>query len=97
MPCYQVNLVSQVFQAKHLTVLKKAAESLKWSFQQTGDIVYVGGMIIDLKGETITGRDINRMNLLKRKYTEQGMKKFAKKFGWQVQKEKENQYILAKF
>jgi len=97
MPCYQVNLVSQVFQVKHLDVLKKAAESLKWSFQQTGDIVYVGGMMIDLEKETIIGKDANRMNLLKRKYAEQGMRKYAKKFGWQVQKEKENQYILAKF
>ena len=97
MPCYQVNMISQVFQAKHLDVLKKAAESLKWSFQQTEDIVYIGGMVIDLKKETIIGTSNQTMNLLKRTYAEQGMKKFANKFGWQSQKNKENEFLLIKY
>ena len=97
MPCYQVNLISQKFQAKHLDILEASAKALGMYFQVSDNIVRINEMYIDLTRDIISGTNLDNINLLKRTYTEQGMKKFAKKYGWQTQKKTENQYILQKF
>ena len=42
MPCYQMNLISVEFKAKHVNLLEAAAKALGWAFSSSGRYVVCG-------------------------------------------------------
>ena len=97
MPCYQVNLVSVVFQAKHLDLLEAAAKAENLKYQKIGTTIRIGDMQFDTRSNKIMGRSQSRINALKRAYSKAVVKKAARKNSWIVQPKGQNQYVAMKY
>ena len=98
MPCYQVQLVSVVFKVKHKSFLPLVAKELDMTYRESGRWVNIGTATIDLETGTITAYDQYACNVIKRKYSEVGIAKFAKQKGWKKFKTKQsNKFVLQKF
>jgi hypothetical protein len=78
------------FKAKNVDILKKALEALKYNYKFTGNVVCRIGdnIILDLDKETVTTSSWNmdRVNTLKRKYSEIVVEEAAKRHHWAMQK-----------
>jgi len=100
MPCYQMNLVSVEFKAKHVNVLEAAAKALGWSFSQRGVMAYVGSDIrIDLESQrAIVSRSYqNEVNRLKVAYSTEAVKLAAKKKKWFVKQKAAQKLELRRY
>lgn len=83
MPCYQMNLVSVEFKGKSIEVFKKMGAQID------GTKIYMSGVEIDLvTGQAkTTGYDgQEKINIVKRKYSETVVDMIAKKQMWQSKK-----------
>ena len=88
MPCYEVNLISVEFKAANEDLLKKAAESLGYTFEKmlrSGTIILHGYRSIEAitiaNGQAI-GQSQDAINALKRAYSLETIKQAAKVKGW---------------
>lgn len=91
MPCYQVNLISVSFKVANVEYLKKALEALNYNYQFNGrSTCRIGdNIILDLDSETITTSSWNtdRVNELKRKYSEVVIEEAARRHHWAMSKQ----------
>lgn len=96
MPCYTVQKMSVVFKAEHEEVLKAAFQTLNWPYRKVGNKVNLDGdIVLDLEAEQaiLTGSNSrmtviqDRLNLLKRTYAMESIKKAAGRI-WSVKMSK---------
>lgn len=81
MPCWEVNLISVGLKASNRDLLEQALKSLGYSYQRLGNDFRIGSLTT-IKGDTITGVDINHINSIRRQYSIETVKQTAKKRGW---------------
>ena len=102
MPCWEVNLMTVEFKARHWPLLEKALQSLKMGFcyDEVRGVVQVGRSIrIDLNKQQVTAdaREFYRVNELKRAYSLAAVNAAAKKNRWAVRKQAQNKLQLRRF
>ena len=97
MPCYQVNLISVEFKAKHVNLLEAAARELGWAYSAAGRYV-VGGMVkVDLEQQTATTANVDAANRLKVEYSRQAVLTMAKKKKWFVKQQSNQKMELRRY
>lgn len=106
MPCWEVQTMSVEFVAKHIDLLEKALQAAKFKYTINGNIVTIdnGAIKIDLKAEkaeiqysygTSKNKLQEKLNVLKKAYSVEALKKAALMNGWSMGKvaEKGNTYV----
>ena len=103
MPCYEVRTMSVEFNAKHLSLLKKAIESLGWKCRSTnGGLMRVetdtSQFTIDLTSQkaVIQSSQQSQLNQLKQQYSKEALKRAAKLQGWQYKQQEQSKGVLRK-
>jgi len=99
MPCYQMNLISVEFKAKHANLLEAAAKALGWAFSSSGRYVICGVVKIDLERQTARTDSYNRasVNRLKVEYSRQAVLLAAKKQKWFVKQQSTQKLELRRY
>lgn len=90
MPCYQVNLVEVSFKVRNREYLIQALADLNFNYVELGraEIRIGDNIVLDLDKETVTARSnaLDRVNQLKRKYSEIVVQTAAKRHHWAMAK-----------
>ena len=81
MPCWEINTMSVDLIASDRDLLEQALKSLGYLYKRNGNNFVIGGGLI-ISGNTITGRDIDRINSIRRQYSIETIKSVAKKKKW---------------
>jgi hypothetical protein len=97
MPCYQVNLISVEFKAKHVNLLEAAARELGWAYSAAGRYVVCGMIKVDLEQQTATSASVDVVNRLKVEYSRQAVLTMAKKKKWFVKQESNRKMELRRY
>jgi len=105
MPCYEVRTMSVEFKAKYFSLLKKAIESLGWTYVGiTRDLELEvkmglsGSFKVDLleQNAKIQSSQRSQLNQLKQQYSKEALKRAAKLQGWQYKQQKQQKGVLRK-
>lgn len=101
MPCHQINLITLKFTVKSKDRLIKSLKDLGYSVQETEGKVYACRMEFDLVRETVKSRyrwDFsNKVNEIRRKYSENTLKDLAKRKRWALRQREENKYVMTRY
>ena len=82
MPCYSVVRLSLVFNALNRDMLEKAIKALGIEYQRNGDIFTLDGISIGAEEAIVETGFQNQLNVIKRSYSEQIIRKVAKAKKW---------------
>ena len=106
MPCYQVQSVSVEFHVAHRDLLDKAIKALGWNAHVNGTDYTIctdltsRNLLLNLATGKATVYDgqvgVNKLNALKRAYSQEAIKLAAKLGGWQVKPTSSNQGNLVR-
>ena len=103
MPCYEVNLVSVEFKVKYENILFEALNKLNWQYTKTAYGVYISAIGAEIylnEGRVKIPEGSyaqNKLNELKRTYSEVILDLVAKKRRWVKKQINQGQYQLTKY
>ena len=82
MPCYQTNTISVAIQCADKDLLGQAIKNLGLTYNRSGDVFYLGGMIIGTNMASVEAGYQYLLNEIKREYSKETIKKTMKKKRW---------------
>jgi hypothetical protein len=85
MPCYTIEKLSLLFSALNRNMLEDAIKALGIEYQRRGDMFVMDGITIGNDEATVTTGFQSQLNAIKRSYSEQIIRKVAKKKKWNGQ------------
>lgn len=101
MPCYQVNLLTVKFNVKNIDLLIKTLKDLNLNpkYIANTNIIYLNYSRekINLNNDTISIRNANLVNIIKKKYSENALEMLTKKKKWILNKKNKNQGELRRY
>ena len=101
MPCWEVNLISVEFKAKHLDVLEKALQEININYQINKNIINIGNgrVNINLTNQLaeFDKKQQSLVNEIKRAYTRQAVIKASNKKKWILKFHDKNKMIAKKY
>ena len=102
MPCWEVNLVTVEFKARHKQILFAALDRLKIEYRENGDRIFltnVSGRYIDLaEGKVVVeSYMMDTVNKIKQEYSKIVVEQVAKKKKWAIKRLAEDKYKLKRF
>lgn len=101
MPCWEINKILVDFKVNNIDLLEQAINNLNYNYVRSGRVIKIGNNItIDLDMGTVETRStfsLERIDALKREYSELAVKEAAKKAKWLCKQRSKTKFEIRRY